>query len=198
MRARDVLSGLLFAATLAAVGIGAACDDASSCPGMSCDPAIDGTPFDLLDWCQASGECLRDGKRVPACPGADADPPPACALAPFDDDETLEFPVGDLASTLAGRRDLVLVLAPCDNRDAAPPDVRNVEVAFDRVRAGCESANPCDPKEAPTVITCAGVPSSVKNVTVSFTYDGAQGKTTLDVRMQNTSCSYFCASPTQR
>jgi hypothetical protein len=93
---------------------------------------------------------------------------------------------------LAGRRDLVITFAQCE-RDGAPPDLGDAQVLFDGVPASCASTNPCDPTATPTIMTCAGVPSSVELVTVSFSYRGAQGMTSLQVEMQNQSCSYVCS-----
>ncbi len=176
---------------VALAGLVAACDDASSCPKDSCNPASDGTPFDVLDWCQTSGLCLRDGMPVPICPHADASPPPSCSFGPVSSNETLSFPLGSLASTLGGRRDLVVVYAQCD-RDSEPAELQDLQVFYDGVPAPCMAANPCDPGDSPTVMTCRGVPDTVQLVTVSFSYDGAQGKTSLHVEMQDTTCSYFC------
>ena len=168
-----------------------ACDGGASCPSHPCNPVSDGTPFDLLDWCQTSGLCLRDAEPVPVCPHADARPPPSCSLGPVDAGETLSFPVEMLGATLGGRRDLVIVYAQCE-LDGAPADLKDVQVLFDGVPAPCASANPCDPTATPTVMTCAGVPKSVKLVTVSFSYGGAQGMTSLHVEMQNQACAYVC------
>lgn len=179
-------------AILACIFLGVACDGAASCPNPPCDPASDGEPFDVLRWCEESGKCLRDDTRVPVCSDANASPPPACALGPVDAGETLTFPVGQLWSTLGGRHDLDVVYASCDT-DSQPPDFQDVQIRFDGVPAECTSANPCDPNGTPTVTTCQGVPSTVSSITFAFVYGGAQGMTSLQVKMQDTHCSYFCS-----
>jgi hypothetical protein len=188
------LAAAVSGVTLALLGVAfaPACDDAASCPGRRCDATSDGTPFDLVQWCQTSGQCIRDGVTVPVCPDAGASPPPACAIGPVDGNETLTFPLGQLGPTLGGRRDLVVTYAACEYRDGEPPDFQDLQVLYDGAPAECQSANPCDPSETPTVMICRGVPSTVDFITISFSYSGAEGKTTLAVEMQDTTCSYFC------
>jgi len=192
MRSRVALRRSCALLVLAAVALGTACDGGASCPGQPCHPLSDGTPFDLLDWCQTSGLCLRDTERVPVCPHADATPPPSCSLGPVDAGETLSFPIGMLRPMLAGRRDLIITYGACE-RDGAPPDLQDVQVLFDGVPASCATANPCDPAALPTIMTCAAVPSSVELITLSFSYSGAQGMTSIQVEMQNQACSYVCS-----
>jgi hypothetical protein len=85
-----------------------------------------------------------------------------------------------------------VIYASCDE-DAQPPDIKDVQILFDGAPATCESANPCDPAGAPTMTTCLGVPSTTQSITFSFTYNGDQGKTNLQVELQDTTCSYFCS-----
>jgi hypothetical protein len=178
-----------FAAVLA--GLAIACDGAESCPSHPCDPTSNGDPFDVLRWCEESGACLRDGTRVAVCTDAGSTAA-SCALGSVGASETLTLPVGSLASTLEGRRDLVVTYASCDT-DAELPDVEDVEIRFDGEPASCASSNPCDPSGVATVTTCLGVPSTVRSITVSFKYGGAQGKLGLQVEMQDSTCSYFCS-----
>jgi hypothetical protein len=185
------LGWALCALAVLAAAVVPACDQGASCPGHPCDPPSDGTPFDLIDYCQTTGTCLRDGLPAIVCHHPDASPPPTCALGPVDSNETLTFPLGSLAATLGGRRDLVITYAQCE-RDGAPPDLMDLAVFYDGVPAACEAANPCDPSATPTVLVCRGVPASVTDATLSFSYGGAQGKTSLSVEMLNTTCSYLC------
>jgi hypothetical protein len=191
MSARLLVRSSCVAVLLGGLWLALACNEAASCPGHPCAPASDGIPFDVLDWCQTTGQCLRDGILVPICPHADASPAPSCALGPVGAGETLSFPIGSIASTLGGRRDLVVVYAQCD-MDAEPADLEDVQVLYDGAPASCAATNPCNPGAAPTVVTCAEVPSTVELLTLSFSYGGAMGKTALRVVMQNTTCSYFC------
>jgi len=182
--------GVLFAFTGLLLAV--ACDDAASCPAHPCDPTSDGVAFDLLDWCEASGGCLRDGVEVPICSDVDASPAPSCALGPVDASESLTFPVGRLWSTLGARHDLVVTYAACD-AVSDPPVFTDVEILFDGKSASCQTTNPCDPTGTPTVVTCTEIPTTVQSITFSFVYDGAQGRTHLQVEMQDTMCSYFCS-----
>jgi hypothetical protein len=177
----------------AAVTLAVACDQGDSCPSHPCDPLSDGTPLDLIGWCETSGQCVKDGVSVPVCPHPDAATPPACALDPVDTGETLTLPIGRLVDTLGGRRDLVITYADCEDVDGSPPDFGDLQVLYDGVPAPrCASGNPCDPGGGPTVMTCAAVPKTVDLLTISFSYNGAKGKTTLLVEMQDSACSYYC------
>jgi hypothetical protein len=169
-----------------------ACDGAESCPSHPCDPTSNGDPFDVIRWCEESGACLRNDAPVPLCKDADASSAPACRLARVDANETLSFPIHELGEALRGRRDLVVTYASCDT-DAQLPDFKDVQILFDGEPAPCASSNPCDPSGIATVTTCLGVPSTVRSVTVSFTYDGAEGATNVQVEMQDATCSYFCS-----
>jgi hypothetical protein len=192
-RSRRFVRVSLASLVLVGVWLAMACDESASCPKNACNPVSDGTPFDVLDWCQATGQCLRDGLLVPVCPHADASFPPSCALGPVKGNETLTFPFDMITSALGGRRDLVVIYAQCE-LDAAPAQFQDLQVLYDGMPApNCATANPCDPTAPPTVMTCTGVPSTVDLVTVSFSYNDAEGKTALRVLMQNTSCSYFCS-----
>ncbi len=172
----------------AASSLAVACDGAESCPSHPCDPTSNGEPFDLLDWCAETGGCLLDD--APVC--KDGDRTPACVLKSVDASETLTFPVGKLWPTLGGRHDLVVTYASCD-QDARPADFTDLQVRFDGKPAQCASMDPCDPTGTPTVMTCLGIPSTVSSITFSFTYGGAEGPTSLQVELQDTTCSYFCS-----
>jgi hypothetical protein len=177
------LGSILLAGLFVSLSLAVACDGAESCPSHPCDPTSDGDPFDVLHWCAEEGEC--------ACKSADASAPP-CSLELIDASETVTLPIGELWSTLGGRHDLVITYASCD-QDSQPLHIDDVQIRLDGEPALCTSTNPCDPTGTPTVTTCPGIPSTVKSIALSFTYDGAEGQASLQVEMRDTTCSYFCS-----
>ncbi len=180
---------------LAGIGPALDCDAGTSCPEPPCAKASDGDKFDLVGWCEETGRCESSGMPSPRCPDAANTSAPGCGLRSTNGDYVLAIPVGDLKATLGGRRELTINYGNCD-RDAAPPEVHDVVVDYDGVRAtGCTQTNPCVPGGMPTYLFCKDVPPGVKDVRFSMKYGGAEGKTQITIEMIDPSCSNFCVAP---